>query len=87
MTNLEQTIIENAQQELAAVLNFYRNKASGMTTEGFDDAWRDYLGHYHAMNALIAIAHQAHSGLSQEAILALRKIEDEHGTAYRAIAI
>lgn len=87
MTELEQTIIDNAQQELACVLAFYRNKANGMNAEAFDAAWRDYLGHFHAMNALVAIAHQAHNGLSEEAVKALRKIEEEHSTAYRALAI
>lgn len=87
MTELEQTIIDNTQQELALVLAFYRNRASGMTAEAFDAAWRDYLGHFHAMNALIAIAHQAHSGLSEEAVKSLCKIEDEHINAYRALAI
>ena len=86
MTGLEQTIIENAKQELAAVLVFYREKTIGIPAEHFDEAWQRYLGHFHGMNALIAIAHQARSGLSIEARDALLKIEHDHLTAYRALA-
>ncbi|SED31929.1 hypothetical protein SAMN05216178_6765 [Pseudomonas saponiphila] len=86
MTELEQTIIESAQKELVAVLAFYKEKASGIAAQDFDEAWQSYLGHFHGMNALVAIAHQAHSGLSPEARTVLLKIEEEHGTAYRALA-
>lgn len=86
MTELEQTIIDLAQHELAAVLAFYRNKSDGIPPEGLDAAWQGYLGHFHGMNALIAIAHQAHSGLSEDGRKALLKVESDHLTAYRALA-
>lgn len=86
MTELEQTVIELAQQELATVQVFYRNKANGIPPEGFDAAWQAYLSHFHGMNALIAIAHQAHSGLSEEGRKALLTVEADHLTAYRALA-
>lgn len=85
MTELEQTIIEIAQQELSAVLVFYRCKANGIPPEEFDAAWQGYLSHFHGMNALIAIAHQAHSCLSEEGRKALLKVETDHLTAYRAL--
>ncbi|HCA1453028.1 hypothetical protein [Pseudomonas aeruginosa] len=87
MTKLEQSIIANARAELSAVLYFYRKKAEGsMTIDDFDDAWRDYLGHYHALNALLMFAHQADVGMSAEAVQALQLIEEEHAGAYRASA-
>ena len=84
MTELEQTIVANAQRELAAVLTFYRDKTSGISEEDFDDAWQTYLSHFHGMNALIAIALQANSGLSEEGRKALLKVEADHLAAYQA---
>jgi hypothetical protein len=84
MQQLEKSIIANARLELASVLEYYRVKTTGTTSEDFDEAWRDYLGHYHAMNAFLMLAHQTNSGVSAEGVEALLKIEAEHAAAYRA---
>ncbi|KSQ21746.1 hypothetical protein APB26_32715 [Pseudomonas aeruginosa] len=84
MTKLEQTIVDNARRELSAVLNFYRKKAENTADADFDDAWREYLGHFNAMNAFLMLAHQNDSGLSSDGIQALLRIEDEHAAAHRA---
>lgn len=84
MTELEQTIVANAQQELAAVLVFYRDKAAGIAEEDFNDAWLTFLGHFHAMNALTQIAHQAESGLSEESRKALLQVVADHSAACQA---
>ncbi len=43
MTQLEQTIISNAKQELAAVLHYYGQKAAGHASAKGDEAWLGYL--------------------------------------------
>ena len=80
MIQLEQTIIANARQETAAALSFYKSKQNGQATA--DDA-DDYLGHYHALNALLTLAHQVNSGMSAEAVQALLVIEGESTAAFR----
>ncbi|HGO9799619.1 TPA: hypothetical protein ACLEB8_004807 [Pseudomonas aeruginosa] len=84
MRQLEQTILENARRELDAVLTYYRKKSEGTNVEEFDEAWRDYLGHFNTMNAYLMLAHQAKSGLSAEGVQALIRLEDEHAAAHRA---
>ncbi|HCE8129467.1 TPA: hypothetical protein NHR53_006059 [Pseudomonas aeruginosa] len=84
LTKLEQTIVDNARRELDAVLSFYRKKAENTTDVDFDDAWREYLGHFNTMNAFLMLAHQANSGLSAEGTQALQRLEDEHAAAHRA---
>ncbi|HCF6753997.1 TPA: hypothetical protein VDW35_004562, partial [Pseudomonas aeruginosa] len=49
LPQLEQTIIEIARQELAAVAAFYRKKEKGPVNGNFDEAWSEYLGRYHAL--------------------------------------
>lgn len=85
MTQLEQTIISNAKLELANVLFYYGQKAAGIATANGDEAWLEYLGHYNSMNALLALAHQANTGLSAEGVAALLSIEREHAEAYRVM--
>lgn len=85
MTKLEQTIVDNARRELDAVLSFYCKKAENTNDVDFDDAWREYLGHFNTMNAFLMLAHQTDSGLSTESIQALLRLEDEHATAHRAM--
>lgn len=85
MTQLENTITANARRELAAVLSYYREKTTGSSSEGAgDEAWLDYLGHYHAMNGLLMLAHQVDSGMSSECVAALLQIEAEHAAAYQS---
>lgn len=85
MTQLEQTIISNARMDLAAVLVYYGQKAAGIGAAQGEDAWLDYLGRYNAMNALLMLAHQADSGMTDECVQALLAIENEHAAAYRVM--
>lgn len=84
MTRLETTIVDNARRELDAVLRFYRKKAENTIEADFDDAWREYLGHFNTMSAFLMLAHQPDSGLSAEGVEALLRLEDEHAAAHRA---
>lgn len=84
MTKLEQTIVDNARRELDAVLRYYRKKGENTSEADFDDAWREYLGHFNTMNAFLMLAHQADSGLSADGIQALLRLEGEHAAAHRA---
>jgi hypothetical protein len=86
MTQLEQTIIANAKRELAVVLVYYGQKAAGTKAAKGEDAWLEYLGHYNSLNALLSLAHQAESGLSEEGTQALLDIEAQHTEAYRIMA-
>lgn len=83
MTQLEQTLIANARRELSAVLFYYQQKEAGITAAKADEAWVEYLGHFNAMNALLALAHQADTGLSEEGVQALLAIEEQHAAKYR----
>lgn len=87
MTQLEKTIIGNARLELAEVLAYYREKATGSTGDCSEEQWLDYLGHYNALHALLMLAHQTNSGVSAEGMEALLKIEAEHAAAYRASTV
>ncbi|MCY1298729.1 hypothetical protein D9M70_482280 [compost metagenome] len=81
MTQLEQTIIATARQVKEAVVAYYRKRSEGQTN---DEDYNDYLVHYHAMNALLVLGHQAESGISREAAATLREIEDEEAAGFRA---
>ncbi|WP_181105299.1 hypothetical protein [Stutzerimonas stutzeri] len=84
MTQLEQTIIANARQDLAAVLDYYQATPSKDAETDGDNAWLEYLCRYNAMNALLMLAHQHNSGLSPVGIQTLLEIEEEHAAAFRA---
>lgn len=67
LPQLEQTIIDIARQELAAVAAFYRKKEKGPVNGNFDEAWSEYLGRYHALSTLLVLGQLPNSGMSEEA--------------------
>jgi len=85
MNQLEKTIVANARAELAAVLNFYKDRKAqaqdNETTEEVDE----HIGHFHALQTLLVFGHQANSGMSEEGMQALREIEGEHAAALRTL--
>lgn len=85
MNQLEKTIVANARAELAAVLNFYKDRKAqaqeNETTEEVDE----HIGHFHALQTLLVFGHQANSGMSEEGMQALREIEGEHTAALRKL--
>jgi len=82
VNQLEQTIVNCAERELAVVQAYYARKASGATD---DEAWLDYLAHFNGLNAYLVLAHQSEAGLSEECSRALLDIEARHAAAYRAL--
>lgn len=78
LPQLEQTIIEIARQELAAVAAFYRKKEKGPVNGNFDEAWSEYLGRYHALSTLLVFGQLPNSGMSEEGARILRDIEAEY---------
>lgn len=78
LPQLEQTIIEIARQELAAVAAFYSRKEKGPENGNFDEAWSEYLGRYHALSTLLVLGQLPNSGMSAEGARALREIEAEY---------
>ncbi|WP_071534946.1 hypothetical protein [Pseudomonas aeruginosa] len=74
---LEQTIIDNARQELDAILSFHRRKAEGIDGEQLEQACRDYLARYHALCALLVFGHLPDCGMSEPGARELRTIEAE----------
>ncbi|EMH6305933.1 hypothetical protein VNPA120661_67900 [Pseudomonas aeruginosa] len=74
---LEQTIIDNARQELDAILSFHRRKAEGIDGEQLEQACRDYLARYHALCALLVFGHLPDCGMSEPGARELRAIEAE----------
>jgi hypothetical protein len=83
MIQLEQTLIANARQEHEQAAEYYQKWKSGKAS-GFD--YDEYLRHYHALAALVSMAHAKDAGLSLDAARQLRDIEDEHAAAYREYA-
>lgn len=85
MNQLEKTIVANARAELAAVLNFYKDRRAqaqdNETTEEVDE----HIGHFHTLYALLVFGHQSNSGMSEEGMQALREIEGEHAAALRKL--
>lgn len=83
MNKLEQTIVENARDELAALLCFYQNrKAESQDSKNIEDV-SEQLGHFYALHALLALGHQADSGISEEGRQELLRVENEHAEALR----
>lgn len=80
MTQLEQTLIANARQEHEQAAVYYQKYKAGKAS-GFD--YDEYLTHYHALAALVSLAHAKDNGLSLDAARQLREIEDEHAAVYR----
>jgi len=85
MNQLEQTIVANARAELASLLHLYESrKAKGQNRETAEEV-DEQQGHFHALYALLVFGHQANSGMSEEGMQALRKIEAEHAAALRTL--
>lgn len=82
MNKLETTIVGQAREYLSAVLDFYTAQQTGADSELLEN---DYMGDHGALCALLNLAHQDDSGLSLEAIKALREIEAEHSAAVSSI--
>ncbi len=55
LPQLEQTIIDIARQELAAVAAFYRKREAGIESAHVDEAWSEYLARYHALSTLLVL--------------------------------
>ncbi|HBO2517854.1 TPA: hypothetical protein ACXNFB_005855 [Pseudomonas aeruginosa] len=81
---LEQTIIDNARQELDAILSFHRKKAEGIGGEQLEQACRDYLARYHALCALLVFGHLPNCGISEQGACELRAIEAEFHAVNKA---
>ena len=80
MNQLEKTIVANARAELAAVLNFYKDRKAKAQDNETQEEVDERIGHFHALHALLVFGHQANSGMSEEGMHALRAIEDELNT-------
>ncbi|MDF5827188.1 hypothetical protein P4233_01935 [Pseudomonas aeruginosa] len=78
LPQLEQTIIDIARQELAAVAAFYRKREAGIESAHFDEAWSEYLARYHALSTLLVLGQLPNSGMSEEGARTLREIEAEY---------
>lgn len=76
MTKLEITLIGMAQQRLDAILRFQKKR----DPEDRDD----YVLDSGALICLLELGHQSNSGMSQEAMDEMLKIEDAHATAIKA---
>lgn len=79
MNQLEKTIIKSAKHEIKSVLGFYDRLSDGFFTT--DELFEDYHTHHEALITLLALAHQANSGMSEEAVSALLAIEEKHTAA------
>lgn len=75
MNKLETTIVGQAREYLSAVLDYYTAQQTGADSELLEN---DYMGDHGALCALLNLAQLDDSGLSVEAIGALREIETEH---------
>ncbi|HCP6251636.1 TPA: hypothetical protein VDU92_002367 [Pseudomonas aeruginosa] len=78
LPQFEQTIIDIARQELAAVAAFYRKREAGIESAHFDEAWSEYLARYHALSTLLVLGQLPNSGMSEEGARTLREIEAEY---------
>ncbi|MDF5811829.1 hypothetical protein P4118_11040 [Pseudomonas aeruginosa] len=77
LPQLEQTIIDIARQELAAVAALSQEEA-GIESAHFDEAWSEYLARYHALSTLLVLGQLPNSGMSEEGARTLREIEAEY---------
>lgn len=75
MNKLETTIVGQARDHLSAVLDFYTAQQTGADSELHEN---DYMGDHGALCALLNLTQLDDSGLSVEAVGALRDIEAEH---------
>lgn len=75
MNKLESTIVGQAREYLSAVLDYYIAQQTGADSEMLEN---DYMGDHGALCALLNLVQLDDSGLSVEAIGALRGIEAEH---------
>lgn len=83
-TLLEKTIISNARQLQSALAAYYPRQRAGATSE---DDETEYLSNHHQMTALLILAHQAESGMSEEAVQQLMAIEHEDAAALRGASL
>ncbi|WP_219096173.1 hypothetical protein [Pseudomonas sp. UMAB-40] len=81
MSQLENTMIHAARQELEVVKDFYVKRAQGVVTQENRD---DFLLHLYSMLALLKFGNQDDTGMSAEGAQALREIEQEHAAAFAA---
>jgi hypothetical protein len=75
MNKLEITLVGQAREYLSAVLDYYTAQQTGADSELLEN---DYLGDHGALCALLNLVQLDDSGLTVEAIDALREIEAEH---------
>jgi hypothetical protein len=84
MAKLEITLIDLARQHLASVLDYYKAQQAGTDSEADEN---DYMADHGALLALLQLGHVADSGMSTEAIQALREIEGEHSAYLNSVGV
>lgn len=85
LNQLEQTIVANARTELASLRFIYQHRKAKYQNGEFIHDVDKHFGHCYGLNALLVLAHQVNSGMSEEGVRVLRQIEGEHATLLREL--